>query len=468
MKYSANSPDFAEFFLFLILHAGFIDGTNTGDDYQYDEFGNMTSDLNKGIMGINYNHLNLPTQIVFGTGGIINYVYNAQGVKMQKIVSYPNNTQATTLYRGGFQYDNQTLQFVHMAEGYIKHTINPFTTNPTIGAYHDFDYVYNYTDHLGNIRLSYTLDPSGEGLKVMEENHYYPFGLKHTYNLDRRDIGYEEFEQLNNTQDTRRTRMVNNNGYQYKYNGKEWQDELGLAMYDYGARNYDPAIGRWMNMDPKAEEDRRWTPYRYAYNNPLRFIDPDGMLEDDYLLNDDGSFTLIAETNTPDRVFNDQGNFVELEYDGQIKESTVGTYEGVDYKSISFKSDQIAEQAFEFFSINSSVEFSHVQTDKGSFVSTSGKADVESGGVANISNSLSNGGVVLKFNHSHPFYEKRNQAITNSILGIGGNKYVPGSSEADREAAKTIHKYFPNAKLNVFDSSSWQYIPFNEHRDIKK
>ena len=75
--------------------------------------------------------------------------------------------------------------------------------------------------------------------------------------------------------------------YKYKYNGKEYQDELSLNLYDYGARNYDPAIGRWMNIDPLAFNSVSLTPYHYAGNSPIVFTDPNG--EDWFFYKKEGS-----------------------------------------------------------------------------------------------------------------------------------------------------------------------------------
>lgn len=249
---------------------GFKNGTNTDNDYTYDIFGNMTADKNKGITDIKYNHLNLPIQITFANNSYITYLYNAVGVKLQKYVQTFNGvsgTSAYTYYLGGFQYDNEILQFFPHAEGYVNVLGN--VNNP--GEEVVFDYIYQYKDHLGNIRLSFT--KSGEDLKILEENHYYPFGLKHSYNSS----AYNPKWTTSGGTKTRGFALVPNSGYQYKYNGKEWQDELGLNLYDYHARNYDPALGRWMNIDPKAEKMRRHSPYNYAFDNPIFFIDPDGM-----------------------------------------------------------------------------------------------------------------------------------------------------------------------------------------------
>uniref|UniRef100_UPI003D65D05B RHS repeat domain-containing protein n=1 Tax=Tenacibaculum halocynthiae TaxID=1254437 RepID=UPI003D65D05B len=105
------------------------------------------------------------------------------------------------------------------------------------------------------------ITPSTE---IVEESNYYPFGLKHKgYNNNISSLG-------------------NSTAQKFGYNGKELNEELGLEWHDFGARNYDASLGRWMNLDPLAEQMRRHSPYNYAFDNPIFFIDPDGMAPMDF------------------------------------------------------------------------------------------------------------------------------------------------------------------------------------------
>jgi len=227
---------------------------DTSDDYTYDSNGNLLTDTNKGITSILYNHLDLPTEIKFDNSNTkkINYTYGADGTKLRKVVN--DGGAITTLdYTGnGAVYENNTLQFIPHAEGYIT---------PEGGG---FRYVYQYRDHIDNIRLSYS-DADGNGSisqsEIIQENNYQPFGLKmRGFNNNTNSLG-------------------NSMAERYMFGGKEFDDSFNetLNTYDFGARNYDPALGRWMNIDPLADQMRRHSPYNYAFDNPIYFIDPDGM-----------------------------------------------------------------------------------------------------------------------------------------------------------------------------------------------
>ncbi|MEW7291262.1 DUF6443 domain-containing protein [Aquimarina sp. 2304DJ70-9] len=226
---------------------GFKDGTNTNDDFDYDANGNMTIDRNKGITGITYNHLNLPTTVAIsnteGTG-TISYIYDATGAKLKKIVT--EGSSVTTEYAGNYVYKNGNLEFFNHPEGIVEKEAD------------GYKYVYHFKDHLDNVRLSYSdknMDGAITQSEIVQEKNYYPFGLTHK--------GY--------------TDILRGRNHTYGFGNKEEQDELGLGWIDITARNYDPALGRWTNLDPLAEQMRRHSPYNYAFDSPIYFIDPDGM-----------------------------------------------------------------------------------------------------------------------------------------------------------------------------------------------
>ncbi len=234
---------------------GFKDGTNLSlNDYAYDANGNMTLDKNKNITSITYNHLNLPVEVKFNDSDSqsIGYVYDATGIKLQKIV-HNNGDTTITSYTGNYTYEQtqsgEVLKYFRHPEGYVQPDGS--------GGY---DYIYQYKDHLGNIRLSYS-DTDADGIitpsEIIEENNYYPFGLEHK--------GYNN--------------VVNGEEYPYRYNGKEWQDELGLDVTAMDYRQYHPDIGRFMNIDALAPFVPSMTPYRFAYNNPIYWSDPYGLIE---------------------------------------------------------------------------------------------------------------------------------------------------------------------------------------------
>ena len=211
----------------------FVDRANVTDEYTYDVNGNATKDLNRNITSITYNALNLPSVITFADGNTISYGYDGTGSKLS--VAYTaGGTTTKTEYAGNKVYKNGTLSMILTEEGYI-------TLSGSTPSYH-----YYLKDYQGNNRV--VLNQSGT---VEQVNHYYPFGGL-----------FGEGLQASNQP--------------YKYNGKELDRELGLDMYDYGARHYDPLLGVWLNGDPLTEEYYSISPYVYVANNPIRYIDPTG------------------------------------------------------------------------------------------------------------------------------------------------------------------------------------------------
>ena len=211
-------------------NTAFVNGASVAGEYAYDVNGNLTKDLNKGITDIQYNVLNLPSTVSFSDGSTITYTYGADGTKLRTVHKI-GSTTTTTDYCGNVIYENGTQKLLLTEEGYINLTGTQ-------------QYHYYLKDHQGNNRV--VINQSGT---VEETNHYYPFG--------------GVFGTAGNTQP-------------YKYNGKELDTKKGLNWYDYGARHYDAALGRFTTNDRFAEKYYSMSPYQYGANNPVNNIDVNG------------------------------------------------------------------------------------------------------------------------------------------------------------------------------------------------
>ena len=228
------------------------DYPGTSQNYTWDANGNMTFDGAKNIT-ITYNQsINLPNQLDFGSNNRIFYHYTAGGAKLVKHTVPATGTGTYTHYIGNIVYEGGAISYIFTEEGRLVAT--------GTGTDRKFLYEYNLKDHLGNSRVTFMGTDLGGAVDIVQTTSYYPFGLVMNQYNGNTAAGYSK-----------------NN---YLYNGKELQDDKmtseALNWFDYGARFYDPQIGRWHVIDPAAEVNRRWSPYTYALNNPLRFIDPDG------------------------------------------------------------------------------------------------------------------------------------------------------------------------------------------------
>ena len=280
-------------------NTAFVNGASAAGEYAYDVNGNLTKDLNKGITDIQYNVLNLPSTVSFSDGSTITYTYGADGTKLRTVHKI-GSTTTTTDYCGNVIYENGVQKLLLTEEGYI--TLS------------DSKYHYYLKDHQGNNRV--VINQSGT---VEETNHYYPFG--------------GVFASSGNVQP-------------YKYNGKEYDGKKGLNWYDYGARMYDAALGRFMTVDPLAEKYYPMSPYGYCLNNPIKFIDADGRLPRIYIERKGFGHAFVTVGNGDNTIVYTYGRYGELGKDKSSARNTSPTGEGVLIKltgrdAISFIQDQM-------------------------------------------------------------------------------------------------------------------------------
>ena len=330
----------------------FVDGAAKDEEYTYDANGNMTSDLNKRVLHIDYNALNLPQQIAVealrvGSGATnnIKYTYAADGTKLRAeytgkllftpiimpsmggstIGDYPSIGDGSVTDKNSFigsgsnvGGDSEVGGGTYIVADSIINVIpsTPYSRTSTIdycanliyenkrlscilfdGGYASVDkddnivMHYYVKDHLGSNRL--VVDGNGN---IEDINHYYPFGAL-----------------MGDSKNTKKNR--------FKYVGKELDRMYGIDMQDHGARWYDPIVGRWNCIDPLSVKYNSHSMYVSCLNNPLLYLDTNGESVTLYATVLPGNDYLTTPTHTFLVVRNKKGEVVKYyaygpEHDG--------------------------------------------------------------------------------------------------------------------------------------------------------
>ena len=245
----------------------FRDGAQMAVEYTYDGNGNMTSDLNRGISSVTYNRGNQPAVMSY-QGGTESFTYLPDGTKLRREVSRTGVSPSTTEYRGNLVYEDGVLKYVLFDGGLIS-----------VGSQSQ-DYMFFLKDHLGSTRVAARSDGS-----VAQVNHYYPYGMSYAGNamasmaeLHPIGGGLEIGEEISPGIDEIGLLPLSGSVAQpYRFSGNELYLDNGLGLYDFKARMYDPALGRFTSVDPLSGKYPGISPYSYCAGNPVNFVDREGM-----------------------------------------------------------------------------------------------------------------------------------------------------------------------------------------------
>ena len=202
----------------------------------YNANGALTSDTGRKISSVTWNEIDLPQTVTFSNGSTINYYYAADGTKLREVRAVKSGTTTTTTtidWCGDLVLEKvgsgtRAAKRLRLDGGYVD-----LATGVTARRHF-------VRDHLGSIRA--VVDDSGT---VLETDDYYPLGGPLP----------------TGTSTTLQPE---------KYQGKEWNPAASFNVYDFGARLYDPALGRWISQDPMAEKYYPHSPYFFCAGNPMK------------------------------------------------------------------------------------------------------------------------------------------------------------------------------------------------------